>query len=348
VKQLDATLDREHVGQAPEFIKLINDGSMSQAACVAAELGIADVLASGPKGVDELASATGCHAPSLHRLLRALASLDLCCEREDGAFALTPLGSLLRSNVPNSLRSWTILCGKYLWPVWGRLLHSVKTGEDARKLVGGTDGFGDLEHDQEAALVFNRAMAELTSLTAQDVVRSYRFDGMRRVVDVGGGYGVLLAAVLEAYPSVHGVLLDLPHAVEGARKLLTTAGLAQRCDFVAGNFFELVPDGADAYLLKAILHDWDDERSGLILRNCRRAISRDGKLLLIERILPTRFQACWLHHAIARVDLTMLVGFGGRERTASEFRKLLRSGRFELVKVMETSLEYSILEAIPF
>jgi hypothetical protein len=240
-----------------------------------------------------------------------------------------------------------MLCGKYLWPVWGKLLHSVRTGESARKLVGGAEGFTEFEHDERAALIFNRAMAELTSLVAAEVVRRYRFDEIRRIVDVGGGYGALLAAVLKGQPSAQGVLLDLPHAIEGARSHLAAAGLAERCEFIAGNFFESVPAGADAYLLKAVLHDWDDERGFLILRNCRSAIPRHGRLLIIERVVPARFEACWLHHAIARMDLTMLVGFAGKERTETEFRQLLAASGFELTQVTATSLDYAVIEAVP-
>jgi len=345
--RLDANRDAERAGKAREFIKLINDGAMSQAVCAAAELGIADLLASGPRHAQELSRAVDCHAPSLKRLLRALASLDLCTEREDGAFALTELGALLRFNAPQSLRSWTLLCGKYLWPMWGNLLHSVRTGASARELAGGGNGFAELEHDEQAALVFNRAMAELTRFVAAEVVRCYSFDGMRRIVDVGGGYGALLAAVLHAQPGAQGVLLDLAHAIEGARTQLAASGLAERCQCIAGDFFESVPAGADAYLLKAVLHDWDDERVRLILRNCRNAIPRHGKLLIIERIVPARFEACWLHHAIARVDLTMLVGFSGRERTEMEFRGLLDASGFRLAGVTPTLLEYAVIEAFP-
>jgi orsellinic acid C2-O-methyltransferase len=337
----------EGLGKAPDLIRLINNGSMSQAACVAAELGIADLLVEGPKRADELARATGSHAPSLRRLLRALTSLELCVERDDGAFALTPIGSLLRTDAPNSLRFWTILCGKYLWPLAGDLLHSVKTGETAQRCAGGTDRFGHLETDKEAAAVFNSAMAELSRLVANEVLHAYRFGGMRRIVDVGGGYGALLAALLQAHRHLRGVLLDLPHAIDGARAQLTHAGLADRCELVAGSFFDSVPGGADAYLLKAVLHDWDNDKSMAILRNCRRAIPPEGKLIVIERIMPERFDACPLHHAIARVDLTMLVEFGGRERTEAEFRALLESAGFALAKVTATSLEYSILEGIP-
>lgn len=340
-------LDRERSGRAPELLDLINFGPMLQAAYVAAELRIADLLASGPKNVDQLARATGSHAPSLHRLLRALTSLELCIERDERSFALGPMGSLLRTDASNSLRSWILWWGKYQWPIWGNLLHSVKTGESARKLVTGTEGFGHLEHDAEAAAVFNRAMAEITRFIAAEVVRAYDFAGMRRVVDVGGGYGALLEAILEAHPSAHGVLYDLPHAVEGARAHLASAGLAQRCECVAGSFFDSVPGGADAYLLKSVIHDWNDERSAVILRNCRRAMPQYGKLLLVEQIMPARFEASSFHHAIARADLTMLVGPGGRERKEAEFGALLHSAGFRLARVVATALEYSILEGIP-
>ena len=333
--------------EARAFISLMNQGAMSQAACAAAELGLADLLANGPRHAEELARAVDCHAPSLHRLLRALASVGLCTEREDGAFALTALGSLLCSDAAQSLRSWTILCGKYLWPIWGNLLHSVRTGESARALSGGGDGFSELRHDEHAALVFNRAMAELTRLVAAEVVRCYRFEGMRRIVDVGGGYGALLAAVLQAEPAAHGVLIDLPHAIDGARAHLAASGVAERCECIAGDFFDTLPSDADAYLLKAVLHDWDDERARLILRTCRRAVPRHGKLVIIERIVPARFEPCWLHHAIARVDLTMLVGFAGRERTEKEFRQLLDASGFHLGAVTATSLEYAVIEALP-
>jgi ubiquinone/menaquinone biosynthesis C-methylase UbiE len=340
-------MDREPLETALELFELINSGSMSQAAYAAAELRIADHLTSGPKNADELARATGAHTPSLHRLLRALASLELCIEREDGSFALSPMGSLLCTDGSNSLRSWLLWWGKYQWPLWANLLYSVKTGESARKFATGTEGFGHLERDTEAAAVFNRAMAQLTGLVAAEVVRVYDFAGMRRIVDVGGGYGALLAAVLEAHPDAHGVLYDLPHAIEGARAHLTNAGLQKHCEFITGNFFDSVPTGGDAYLLKTVIHDWNDERSAVILRNCRRAIQQHGKLLLVERIMPERLEASSLHRSIARADLTMLVGPGGRERTKAEFLALLHASGFRLTRVVATALEYSILEADP-
>jgi hypothetical protein len=334
-------------GKTSELIRLINSGPMTQALCVAAELRIPDLLASGPRQVEEIAGVTNTHAPSLHRLMRALASLDVCIEREDGSFGLTATGSVLRTDAPDSLRSWTILCSKYLWPSAGDLFHCIKTGETARQRAGEPNRFKLLEADKEAATTFNRAMAEISRLVAGEVLAHCRFEGMHRVVDVGGGRGGLLAAVLNAHPQLRGVLFDLPHVIQQVRAELTTACLAERCDLVAGDFFESIPPGGDAYLLKAVLHDWDDEQSATILRNCRRAIPSDGILLLIERAVPKRFEANPLHHSIARMDLHMLVEFGGRERTEAEFGNLLENAGFKMSNAVATSTEFSILEARP-
>jgi hypothetical protein len=327
---------------------MIRQGAMAQMACVAAELCLADLLAGGPRRVSELARATESHAPSLHRLLRALASLELCTEGEDGSFTLSPMGSLLRSDTSDSLRSWILWFGKYQWPIWGRLLYSVKTGESARKLVMGADGFvGLFERDPEAAALFNDTMLQLTRLIAREVVCAYDFAGMSRIVDVGGGHGALLVTILQTHSSLHGVLLDLPHATEGARMQVEKAGLSGRCDIIAGSFFETMPAGADGYLLKNIIHDWNDERGAVILRNCRGAIPSGGRMLLIERVMPSRLERSAGHHAIAFADLGMLVGPGGRERTVDEYRALLDASGFRLSRVIATALEFSILEAVP-
>ena len=329
------------------LVALIQTGALSQAVRVAAELKLADLLAAGPKPAAELAQATETDLPSLRRLLRALASLGCCAETEDGAFALTPRGALLRSHAADSLRSWILWSCKYQWPVWEDLLHSVKTGESARNRITGTDGFGHLVRDPEAAVVFNDAMVEVTRLIADEVVRNYDFSKARRIVDVGGGFGALLAAVLHANPGVHGVLFDLPHAIEGARTQLARSSLAQRCDLVAGDFFQSIPGGADVYLLKSIIHDWDDERSAVILANCRRALAADGRVLLVERLMPERMDASPYHRATAWSDLAMLIGSGGRERTEREFNALFEAARLRMARVIPTSLDYFILEALP-
>lgn len=345
--QLARAADGDRPKAVCDLMGLVHQGAMLQAVSVAAELRIADLMAAGHSSVAELARATSTHAPSLHRLLRALASLELCVEREDGLFKLSPKGALLSADAPNSLRAWILWSGKYQWPIWGNLLYSVRTGESARKRVTGTDGFEHLERNPEAAAVFNAAMVEITRLIAAEVLLAYDFSGIRRVVDVGGGHGALMAALLEAYPGMRGVIIDRPHAIEGARDCLADEGLGDRCDFVSGDFFESVPHGADAYLLKNIIHDWNDDRSRVILGNCRRAMPDHGRLLLIERLTPGRLESSPDHRAVAWFDLTMLLGSGGCQRTATELCTLLDSTGFKLNKIVQTALDYSIIEALP-
>lgn len=337
--------------QSPDLagkLRQIIDGMwMTQATYVVAELRVPDLLATGPKSADELARATECHTPSLRRLMRALVTLELCKEREDGSFELTPMGSLLRSDAEDSVRSWAIFRGKYHWSTWGNLLYSVKTGESARQLLTGTEGFEHLERDPERAAVFNRAMVELTRLVSREVARTYDFSGIRRIVDVGGGHGELLAAILAAYPQMRGVLFDLAHAIETARQHLEQAGVAERCELATGSFFESVPGGSDAYLLKSVIHDWNDERSIAILKTCREAMAPGAKLLLVERIMPERIEASPPHQSVAQSDLNMLVGPGGRERTEAEFRALLSSAGFRLVRILPTGPNSGIIEGVP-
>ena len=319
---------------------------MSQATYAAVQLRLPDLLAEGPKNSAELAEASGSHAPSLRRLLRALATLEICQEREDGAFELTALGALLRSDAPNSLRSFAIFVGGPQWPLWGQLLHCVRTGATARKLLSGTEDFQHLARDPELAALFNQAMVELTRLVAQDVARVYRFAGMHRIVDVGGGSGELIGAILQANPAAHGVLFDMDHAREAGQRHLEALGLADRCEFVTGSFFESVPGLAEAILLKSILHDWGDDQSRVILDNCRQGLAAGGKLLVIERLMPERLEPSPTHQALARSDLMMLVGPGGRERTLVEFQALLASAGLSLSRVIPTASGFSIIEAV--
>jgi orsellinic acid C2-O-methyltransferase len=278
---------------------------------------------------------------------RALASLDLCRERTDGMFELTPVGALLRADAPGSLRAWAIHSGKYLWPLWGRLAGSVRTGASSRKRTTGADDYGHLERDAEAATVFNRAMVEVTRMIARQVVRVCDFTGIDRVVDVGGSYGELIAAILAAHPQMRGVLFDLSHAIDAAHAQLDDAGVAARCELVAGSFFESVPAGADAYLLKSVLHNWDDDRSAEILRNCRRAGHARSRLLVVERMMADRISSAPRDQASARADLNMLVARGGRERTEAEFRALFDSTGFRIDRIVPVALEFSVIEASP-
>jgi hypothetical protein len=331
------------LGKAPDLMALVSAGPMSQAICVAAELRLAELLADGPRTAAELAQATGSHPPSLHRLLRALASLGLCSETCDGTFEVSATGSLLRGDAPNSLRSWTIWCGRHMWPAWARLRDSVRTGKSAQL---GASGFGDLERDAQAAAAFNGAMVELTRQIAREVVRSYDFAGIRRIVDVGGGHGALLTAILADHPGMQGVIFDLPHAIAGAKTYLADEAVSERCELIAGDFFASLPGDADAYLLKNIIHDWDDERAALILRNCRRAMQRHGKLLLIEQVSPGRLEASPAHRAIAWIDLAMLIGQAGRQRTEAEICALLAASGLAHARTLKIALDYSIIECV--
>jgi hypothetical protein len=329
------------------LLELIGSGWTTQAIHVAAELRVADMLATGPRHADELAAEIRCDGTALHRLLRALASLGLCEHRVDDSFGLTPCGALLRSGDRASLRSWAIWWGRYLWPNWSNLLQSARTGASARTLATGQAGYAHVEGDRDAAAVFNSAMVELTRLVAEDVARLSPFSRARTVVDVGGGHGELLAAMLAANPALHGTLFDLPHAAEGGRALLRDAGLAERGEVSTGDFFQAVPRGADVYLLKSVLHNWNDDQCLRLLGNCLQAMPPQGALILIERLMPKRTRNAATHRALARTDLNMLVGLGGRERTLDEFRALLRAAGFRISRTKTLAFELSAIEAAP-
>lgn len=334
------------VARVGEAMRLLNGGWAAQVISVAAELRIADLLAGGAERPEELARATGCHEPSLRRLLRALASLGLCEEREEDSFHPTALGALLEDDAPLSLRGLA-LYGGYKRRVWERLVYSVQTGECASPLVHGAAVFEHLERDGATAGLFDRAMTETTRVIARAVVAAYDFSDFERVVDVGGGNGELLAAILRASSATRGVLLERPRALDGARRLLERAGVAERCELVAGDFFESVPGGADCYLLKRVLHDWDDDRAAAILRRCRQAMSADGRLLVVEQVMPVRIAACAAHQEVTRLDLHMLLMLGGRERTESEYRRLLESAGFGVRRLIQAALNVSVVEASP-
>jgi orsellinic acid C2-O-methyltransferase len=331
---------------ASRMWRMVTSNWMTQAIYVAAELRLADLLADAPKTSQELAGATGTHAPSLQRLLRALVTLEICKEREDGSFELTPLGALLRSDAADSMRTWVLYAGGQQWPLWGHLLDSIKTGKTARELMTGEGLFENVERDPAAAVLFNQAMVQMTRRISQGVVRSYDYSRFQTIIDVGGGYGELLAAILQANPGTRGVLFDLPNARETGLSHIASMGLAERCEIVTGSFFESIPSDGDAYILKHIIHDWTDEQCKGILDNCRRVMEADGKLLVIERIIPNRVEPSVTHQLILRADLNMLIGTGGRERTESEFHTLLSSAGFRLNRVIEIGQSYNIIEAI--
>jgi orsellinic acid C2-O-methyltransferase len=329
---------------ARELLDLVNGSWIAQACYVAARLGIADLLAAGPRTAEDLAAATGSHAPALRRLLSALCSVAICQQREDGTFEMTRIGRALRTDVPCSMRAWTLQWGGEAWRVWANLLHSVKTGQSARSLITGDAGFAHLERDPEAAQIFNQAMVDLTRLAALDIARAYDFSG-KRVMDVGGGYGELLAQILAAHPSAQGVLFDMPHAISKARDHLGGRAVEGRCEFVAGDFFQSVPPGCDVYVLKTVIHDWPDDQARDILRTCRSAMAPGTRLLIIERLMPERLEPSAENRALARVDLHMLVALGAQERTQAEMQTLLHAAGLRTLRRIDTASEFQILEA---
>lgn len=325
------------------LLRMMTGYWVSKALNVSAELGVADLLRDGPRTSDELAAACGAHPPTLYRLLRALSSVGVFAEGEERRFALTPLAELLRSDVPGSMRALARMYGSEQYRAWDGLLDSVRTGEPAFDRTFGASYFDYLGRNPEAGAVFNEAMTGWTTQVTDAVVAAYEFVGMNTVVDVGGGHGLLLATILRAHPAMRGVLFDLPQVIAGARPLLEAAGVADRCAAVGGDFFASVPDGGETYILAQILHDWDDERCRVILENCRRAMRPEGKLLVVEQVLPPANEPAfgkWL-------DLHMLVLLTGRERTEAEYRALLRASGFELTGVIPTSSGAGIVEAIP-
>ncbi len=329
------------------LLDAINASWTTQAIAAAVELHLPELLAPAPLEGNRLARAAGCDPAALRRLLAALASLDLVTEEEDGRFGLTESGALLRADAADSLAAWALFNGRHAARVWSRLTDSVRSGRSARTSLGGSDDFAHLEGDAEAADLFHRAMTDLTQPIAAAFAAAVDLGPARRVVDVGGGYGRLIATVLVAHPATQGVLFDLPHAIAAAAPQLERAGVAGRCELVRGSFFETIPAGADAYLLKSVLHDWNDERGVTILGACRRAMesSPDARLFVIERLAPERFGATARHRAIARSDLNMLVSLGGRERTEAEYRAMLCRAGLEPGRTHELVGEFSAIEA---
>jgi SAM-dependent methyltransferase len=231
---------------------------------------------------------------------------------------------------------------------WTELLFSVQTGEAAFERVFGVKPFEYMPQHPDEAVIFNEAMTAVSAHTAKGVPAAYDFSEFRTVVDAGGGHGVLLAAILKANPNAKGILFELPHVADGARKNLAALGLSERCDVVAGDFFESVPAGADVYILKSVIHDWNHEQSVTILQNCRRAMRPSGRLLLVELVLPSRVDQSLRNQIGTGSDINMLVNAGGRERTDSDFAELFAAARFKLTRIVpvEGSL-VSVLEGVP-
>jgi hypothetical protein len=342
--QLDRQPTAEEREAATAMLQMISGIHISRAIYVAAELGIADRLAAGPLSSAELAEQTQAHEPSLYRVLRLLASLGVLAEDERRSFGLTVLGDRLRTDAPASMRSWAMLAEA----VGGvrsfeRIIETVRTGAPGLDLAYGMGLFEFLASHPERAASFDAAMSERTTAFAPSVAAGHDFTGVRTVADIGGGKGTLLAAILRAHGRLRGVLMETPAVAAAAGPVLEAAGVAGRCEVVAGDFFAGVPDGADRYLLANVIHDWDDDRAVAILAECRKAMPRGGRVLIVERLIPGDPEQA-LPTLLS--DVNMLVVTGGKERTNAEYGALLTRAGLAPARVTPVSFPYGVIEGI--
>jgi C-methyltransferase len=324
------------------MIEMILAGWTSQAITVAAQLGVADALADGPLPIDELAVRVEADADALRRLLRALISRGIFRLRRDGRYELNSLADTLRSDAAVSMKSAARFYGSQEQRErWTLLVDSIRTGNAVVESLRGKESFDYFAENPELAELFNQTMTSVSEMTDATVVAGYDFSAYPTIVDVGGGHGPLLAAILAAAPASRGVLYDLPTVVANAPNLLREQGVADRVAIAEGSFFDSVPGDGDAYVLKNIIHDWNDEKAGQILRNVRAAVGPGATVLLIEFVIPEHnreFPGKW-------VDLEMMLNLGARERTAAEYRNLLSRAGFRMTRVVQTASPLSVVEA---
>ena len=337
----DTTHLRTEPSPTASVLNLVAGFGIFQAMSVAAKLGIPDFFAAGPKSIDVVAEKANLHRQALYRLLRTLASVGVFSESDRGVFQNTPLSETFATNAPGSLRPFLIMAGNpECWRSWGELLYSVKTGKPAFDHVFGVPIFDYLSANPESARIFDEAMASRSAAEIGAMLAVYDFSYAKRVVDVGGGNGALLTAILKSFPHLEGVLFDLPHVIERAR---TMDSGNDRISFKAGDFFGEIPSGGDTYVLKKVIHDWPDDRAQAILYRCRQAMAPQSRLVLIELVMPPGNEATFTKF----LDLWMLVWPGGKERTEAEYRELLKSAGFSLSKVIPTRSPISVIEATP-
>lgn len=327
---------------AQQLAEIITAIVPAQAVCVAAELGVADHLIGGPRPVDELAGATGADADALYRLLRMLASMGIFTETGERHFALTPLAEPLRSDSPTMVRDFALMFGGDQLRAMAALGHSVRTGKSAYEHVYGAPLFEHLAHDPERARIFDGAMTGIHGPETAAMLDAFDFGAFDTIVDVGGGNGSTLLAILRAHPRLRGVVFDLDHVAARATRSIADAGLADRCRAESGSFFDAVPTRADAYLLRHIIHDWDDERSIVILRHCRAAMPPAGRVLVVESVIPPGDEP----HPGKMLDVVMLAIPGGRERTADEYERLFAAAGLRIERIVPTASPVSVIEGV--
>lgn len=322
--------------------QMISGYWISQAIYAAAKLGIADLLNSGPRSSEDLARATGTKADLLYRLLRALASVGIFAEDQAGRFSLTPMAELLGSDVRGSQRPLALMMGDEQFRAWGNLVDTLQSGDNAFEKVFEMPIFDYLAQHPDKGRIFDAAMTSIHGRETAAIADSYDFSDFKALADVGGGNGSQITAILQRYPAIQGILFDLPHVLQRARPGIEAAGLAQRCKLVSGSFFQAVPAGADAYLMRHIIHDWDDEKSRAILRACHAAMPEHGKLLVVESVIPPGNEP----FGGKFLDLVMMLIPGGKERTEAEYRQLYDSAGFDLSRIVPTSTEVSVIEGV--
>jgi hypothetical protein len=327
---------------------LTNGYRVTEAIHVAAVLRLADHLAGGPREVDWLAEQSACDAASLYRLLRALATVGVYEELPDRRFGLTPLGEALRHDVAGSVAPWVEHTASASHrAAWGGLLGSIRTGENAFTTIHGQSAWDYRAARPEDSAVFDAAMTSISQTVSAGVLEAYDFRGLATIIDVGGGRGALLGAILARYPDAHGVLGDQPHVIAGAPEVLGALGVLDRCDVVAVDFMDSVPGGGDAYLLKSIIHDWEDPEAVTILRSVRRAMAPAAVVLLVERLIAEpNGDPDGMGMLAAFSDLNMLVGPGGRERTEDEFDAILAAAGLRRSRTLRTTTGFAVIESV--
>lgn len=330
----------------PPHVQLIQMATSAWAARTvhaAAKLGLADQLADGPRSAAELAGAVHAHAPSLHRLMRTLASLGILAEQKEQRYALTNLGAALKTNAPGSARSTVLTFGSpWAQSAWDHLVYSVQTGKTGFEKAQGMPLFDFFAQHPEDASLFNETMVGFHSQEPPAIAAAYDFSAFKTIVDIGGGTGNLLAAIIRRYAGPRGVLFDLPHVVAEAPAFLKENGVSERVTIEAGDFFKTVPAGGDAYVLSHIIHDWDEDQCLSILRHIRKVMNSAGRLLIVEMVLP----AGDTPHPGKILDIAMLVWPGGQERTLTEYDQLLSNGGFHLTRAVPTDSAVNVVEAV--
>jgi SAM-dependent methyltransferase len=326
----------------PALFEMATAYWLSQAIYVAAKLGIADLLGDGPQSCVALAASTGSDASSLFRLMRALSSVGIFAHRGRDRFALSRLAESLQTDVHGSLRAMVITIGEIHYQACGNLLHSVQTGSPAFNTVFGASLFDYLQRNVDVADAFNHGMANVSAMLAYAVLMAYDFAGISSIVDVGGGQGKLLEKILQFTPDITGTVFDTASTIERAKQGFANDASSMRCSYVVGDFFGSVPQGADAYLLCGVIHDWDDRCAIEILRNCRRAMAEKGRVLIVDMVVPDTGARSFSK----LLDLNMLAMTGGRERTKAEFRALLDAADYKLTRIIPTMAPQSILEGV--